>query len=118
MSNLSRSMTRSLLITAACLSTASGWAGQPNTMSENRGFDTCLKKATRESATLHVDRTFYTNTYAHSRQYYVNGHASVDGKWTPVRVACQTNRIGSKVVAFRLEEGHFAARYPASVARQ
>ncbi len=122
MDRKTKKLTRGALVLTVCVAGASSvagpaWAQRPNTLSENRGHEACLQSAEEHTRGVTFDPTFFTNTYAQSRHFYMNGYASLEGAWQPVRVACETNRIGSRVLGFRLEPGRFAARFPASVAQ-
>lgn len=92
-------------------------AERSNTMSENRGFATCVAAAQAQARSAKISPRFFVNSYADSHQFYLNGYANVEGKWGPIRVRCQTDRKGYRVLALQLQEGKFAPRFLESVAQ-
>lgn len=104
-------------VAATLLLSGAAWAERPNSLSENRGFAACVEAAESRVRSVKVHPTFYLNTYADSRQFYLNGNAVMNGEWRPVRVACETDRKGYKVLALRVQEGQFAPRFTGPVAQ-
>jgi len=92
-------------------------AAAPQSLSDKRGYSNCVRAAERDVSHLDVQRKYYTNTYADSRKFYLNGRARVDGQWEPVRITCETSRSGHRVLDVAHESGHYLGRTQVTVAQ-
>jgi len=107
-------------VLGSCLIIASvGAAAEtPSSRSEQRGYQHCVRAVEGElRRDLSVERTYYTNTHATSREFYLNAKTRQGGEWQPVRIACETNRSGYRILAVRHEEGRYLGRTTASLAQ-
>lgn len=107
-------------VLGSCLIVTSGiaMAESPSTHSEQRGFSRCVQAVESDlRSDLSVERTYFTNTHAKSREYYLNARVRRDGQWADVRIACETNRNGYKILAVNHEPGRYLGRTSAAVAQ-
>ena len=114
-----RTFSTSRVLLGSCLLTAAGLAlaAAPQSMSDKRGYSNCVKAAGKQVSHLDVERKYYTNTYADSRAFYLNGRARVDGQWEPVRITCETSRSGHRILDVAHESGRYLGRTQPSVAQ-
>ena len=103
----------SLLLVAGGMASAAA----PSSFTESRGYGNCVKAVERELADLSVESTYYTNTHAASREFYLNARATVDGEWGSVKIACETTRSGHRVLAANHESGRYLGRTAPAVAQ-
>ena len=92
-------------------------AGELSSPSEARGYAACVNKVEREHGRFNVEADYYTNTHAHTREFYLNGRARTNGEWGPLRVACETTRSGSRIVALQIQTGRYVGRLAPEIAQ-
>ncbi len=105
----------SCLIVAA----TAAMANAPSSLTEQRGYGNCVQAVQRELSDLRVESTYYTNTYANSREFYLNARATRgDVGWGAVRIACETSRSGHRVLSVNHESGRYLGRVAPAVIRE
>lgn len=90
-------------------------ASAPSSFNESRGYQNCVAAADAAAAEngapiLRVDSTYYIRDRHDSRIFYLNAYARSDGRTEPLRVACETNRNGSRLLTVNVEAGHYVGR--------
>ena len=92
------------------LSAASGWAAQPSSFAESRGYQTCADAAERETQLIEVAANYYIYDHNDARRYYMNGYAFQDGQSAPIKIACDTTLSGHRLLGVSVDAGQYAGR--------
>lgn len=103
------SIKTALILTAAAASALSMTAqAKISSSSELRGYNACVQAVASEFKGLQLDRVYYLNEDADKNTYYVNGSAWQSGERVPVRISCDTNRSGNKLLSQSSNIGRYA----------
>jgi hypothetical protein len=92
-------------------------ADAPNSMSHKRGYKNCVDTVESKVDGLRVERKYFTNTHAGSREFYMNARGMIDGSWGPVKIACETSRSGHRVLTVSHKSGTYVGRTSPSIAQ-
>ncbi len=109
-------MKTSLLATSAfalCLSATFAEA-RTSTDAEFRGYQQCVNAADRESRGLVPSRNYYLDK-GETSLYYVNATRWEEGERAAVRVACETDLRGHRLLSANVSPGHFTLDRTGSV---
>ncbi|MEM8768459.1 MAG: hypothetical protein AAGE43_13500 [Pseudomonadota bacterium] len=84
------------LITAAALASFSMTAAAkaPSTLSEERGYQACLKANSSDVDRLLVKKDYLYRTTETGRTFYINASIWENGERVPVAFTCNTTRSG------------------------
>lgn len=80
---------------------------QPSNPIEFRGYATCVDAAEAQVSGLVTTREYFISRSAQKNQYYINGTAWEAGDRVDVRVACETNRSGRRLLDLAVDGGRF-----------
>lgn len=102
-------MKKTALITATSL--AIGFSAvadaRPSSNAEFRGYQNCLDAAEKSSHGLVPSRVYLINKEGESNRYFVNATRWEEGERNAIRIACETNRQGSKLLSSAVQDGRY-----------
>lgn len=75
--------------------------------SELRGYNHCIKEAKKDSNGLVTGRDYLINKEGSTTRYFINASRWQDGERAEIRVACETELRGARLVSASIEEGRF-----------
>ena len=96
---------------------AGAMADAPGSKSHQRGFNNCVDAVESNVDGLRVERKYFTNTHADSREFYLNSRGMIDGSWGPVKIACETSRGGHRLLTVSHKSGRYIGLTSPSVAQ-
>lgn len=85
---------------------------RPSSEQEFRGYQNCLEAAEKESRGLVASRQYLLNKEQRSNFYFVNATRWEDGQRNAVRIACETNHQGSRLLSSTVQDGRYDTRGP------
>jgi len=82
------------------------------TLVEQRGYATCYAQFEANSNGLRTERHYLVDQRADNPRFFINGSRWENGDRSAVRMSCDTDSKGLKVLLSSIEPGHYVSPNP------
>jgi len=96
-----------IIVAAATLTSLSAQA-KVSTKSELRGYNACVEASEPRFNGLTLNRTYYLQSEADRKVFYINGSAWDNGKRVKVRISCDASTDGHTLFSHNTGSGRYA----------